>query len=352
MKASEINLKDMLRFKPDAGEVLLGKNRMIISNADSFGLLRKELVTSLGEERARGIIKRFGYLSGYSDAEMVKTSFQPDTDEEWLATGSVLHIWEGIAHAKIGHVELNRKQGILCLEAYWDNSYEVEQHLKHFGISDQPVCWYSVGYTSGYCTRFFEEKVLGKEIQCVGKGDERCFIVLKPLKDWDEKEIEEEATDYQEARVDLELKEKDELIHLLKEQQKAIQELSTPVLQVSTHILVLPLIGVIDTTRAQQIVEQLLNRIVETQANIVIIDVTGVPVIDSAVANHLLQTVQAAKLLGATTILTGISIANAQTIVSLGIDLKDIITCNTLRAGIKKAYELLGVTPREAKSKP
>jgi anti-anti-sigma regulatory factor len=349
MKAGDINLREMLNFKPGTGEVLFGRNRMVIANADSFGLLRKELVSSLGMDRARGIIKRFGYLSGYSDAEMIKANFQPDSEEDWIASGAALHVWEGIAHAKIERLDFNRDEGRFFLSAYWDNSYEVEQHLKHFGMSESPVCWYSVGYISGYCTKFFKRRVIGKEIKCVGCGDERCYIVLKTQEEWDEKEIATELEDYQEARIDLEMKEKDELIRMLKEQQKAIQELSTPVLQVTSHILVLPLIGIVDTTRAQQIVEQLLNKIVETQASIVILDVTGVPVIDSAVANHLIQTVQAAKLLGATTILTGISTVNAQTIVSLGIDLSEIITCNTLRAGIKKAYQMLGVKPRETK---
>jgi len=125
------------------------------------------------------------------------------------------------------------------------------------------------------------------------------------------------------------------------EQQQAMLTLSTPVLQIRDQILVLPLIGTIDSARAAQIVEQLLNSIVDTQASVVIIDITGVPIIDTAVANHLIKTIQAAKMLGADTIITGISPANAQTLVTLGVDLSMMTTRGSLRSGVKLADEML-----------
>lgn len=128
---------------------------------------------------------------------------------------------------------------------------------------------------------------------------------------------------------------------VVKEQQQAMLALSTPVLQIRDQILVLPLIGTIDSARAAQIVEQLLSSIVNTQASVVIIDITGVPVIDTAVANHLIKTIQAAKMLGAETIITGISPANAQTLVTLGVDLSMMTTRGSLRSGVKLADEML-----------
>jgi rsbT co-antagonist protein RsbR len=127
----------------------------------------------------------------------------------------------------------------------------------------------------------------------------------------------------------------------IKEQQQAMLSLSTPVLQIRDQILVLPLIGTIDSARAAQIVEQLLNSIVDTQASVVILDITGVPVIDTAVANHLIKTIQAARMLGANTIITGISPANAQTLVTLGVDLSMMTTRGSLRSGVKLADEML-----------
>jgi rsbT co-antagonist protein RsbR len=136
---------------------------------------------------------------------------------------------------------------------------------------------------------------------------------------------------------------------VIKEQQQAMIALSTPVLQIRDQILVLPLIGTIDSARAAQIVEQLLNSIVDTQASVVILDITGVPVIDTAVANHLIKTIQAAKMLGADTIITGISPANAQTLVTLGVDLSMMTTRGSLRSGVKLADEMLKLVVMERK---
>ncbi len=127
-------------------------------------------------------------------------------------------------------------------------------------------------------------------------------------------------------------------------QRAAILELSTPVIEIWQGILVLPLIGTIDSARTRQIMENLLNRVVETQSEIVILDLTGVSVVDTAVANHLMKTVEAAELLGARCILTGISPAIAQTLVHLGVDLGHITTSATLRIGLQQALRSQGVT--------
>lgn len=125
---------------------------------------------------------------------------------------------------------------------------------------------------------------------------------------------------------------------LIAQQSRAISELSTPVIQIWDQILVLPLIGTIDTARAQQIVENLLVSIVRMQASVVIMDVTGVPVVDTKVANHLLQTTEAARMLGAEMILTGVSPTNAQTLVKLGVELRNITARSTLQEGLKLAF--------------
>jgi len=123
-------------------------------------------------------------------------------------------------------------------------------------------------------------------------------------------------------------------------QTKAILELSTPVIQVWDQILVLPLIGTIDTARAQQIMENLLEGVVKGRAAVVIIDITGVPVVDTKVANHLVKTVQAVKLLGAEAVVTGVSPNNAQTLVRLGVDLSTVMTRSSLQAGLGLAFDL------------
>jgi rsbT co-antagonist protein RsbR len=125
------------------------------------------------------------------------------------------------------------------------------------------------------------------------------------------------------------------------QQQAAIRELSTPVLQVRERLMILPIIGVLDTPRAQQLTEQLLSAIQRNRARVVVLDITGVPDIDQTVANHLVQTVAACRLMGAGVILTGLSSEIAQTLVTLGVDLSMLNTAGDLQSGIEEAERLL-----------
>jgi rsbT co-antagonist protein RsbR len=140
---------------------------------------------------------------------------------------------------------------------------------------------------------------------------------------------------------------------IIREQQEAIRELSTPVLQVRERLLILPIIGAIDPHRARQLTEQLLHGIRATRGKVVVIDLTGVAAVDSSIANHLVQTVEASRLLGATVIVTGLSPAIAQTLVNIGVDLGKMNTVGDLQGGIEQAERLLGykvvpVIPEEA----
>ncbi len=129
---------------------------------------------------------------------------------------------------------------------------------------------------------------------------------------------------------------------IIREQQEAIRELSTPVLQVRERLLILPIIGVIDPQRARQLTEQLLRGIRTNRAKVVVIDITGVAAMDSQIANHLVQTVEASRLLGATVIVTGLSPEIAQTLVNIGVDLGKMNTVGDLQGGIEEAERLLG----------
>ncbi len=131
---------------------------------------------------------------------------------------------------------------------------------------------------------------------------------------------------------------------IIREQQDAIRELSTPVLPVRERLLILPIIGIIDPQRARQLTEQLLQGIRKNRAKVVVMDLTGVPSVDAAVANHLVQTVEAARLVGADVIVTGLSSGLAQTLVTIGVDLARIFTVGDLQGGIEEAERLLGYT--------
>ncbi|HET7036569.1 MAG TPA: STAS domain-containing protein [Thermomicrobiaceae bacterium] len=130
---------------------------------------------------------------------------------------------------------------------------------------------------------------------------------------------------------------------VIAEQRQTISELQTPVIEVWEGILALPIIGGVDTARAQQMNEALLQKIVDTSAEFVILDITAVPVVDTAVARHLLETVSAARLLGAEVMVVGLSARIAMTLVHLGVELNGVTTRTTLAKGLQLAFDRLGL---------
>ena len=131
---------------------------------------------------------------------------------------------------------------------------------------------------------------------------------------------------------------------MIRRQQEELLELSTPVVKLWDGILALPIIGTLDSARTQVVMESLLQAIVQTNSRVAIIDITGVPTVDTVVAQHLLKTVTAARLMGADCIISGVRPQIAQTIVHLGINLLDITTKATLAAAFGVALQRLGIT--------
>jgi rsbT co-antagonist protein RsbR len=134
----------------------------------------------------------------------------------------------------------------------------------------------------------------------------------------------------------------DERERVIRQQQDAIRELSTPVLPVRERLLILPIIGLLDGERARQLTVQLLSGIRTHRAKVVVIDITGAPDVDATVANHLVQTVDASRLMGASVIITGLSPMIAQTLVTIGVDLSKMNTIGDLQGGLEEAERLLG----------
>lgn len=145
------------------------------------------------------------------------------------------------------------------------------------------------------------------------------------------------------GKVTRDLTERKQAEERIQQQSREIMELSTPVMQVWQGVVAAPLIGSLDSQRTQDFMERLLNRIVETNSPVALVDIMGVPTIDTQTAQHLIETVSAVRLLGAQVVLTGVRPAIAQTLVHLGIDLSDIITRSSLAAGLQVALEILNL---------
>jgi PAS domain S-box-containing protein len=145
------------------------------------------------------------------------------------------------------------------------------------------------------------------------------------------------------GKVTRDLTEQKQAEETIARQAQEILEVSTPVVQVWDGVVAAPLIGTLDSQRTEQFMERLLQRIVETNSSVALVDITGVPTIDTQTAQHLIETITAVRMLGAQVVLTGVRPALAQTLVHLGIDLSHIVTRSSLSAGLRIALDLLGL---------
>lgn len=185
---AEDDLRAQLRFSAETGQVWLHEHRMLLVHAEAQASLRNELIDTLGMARARGLLVRMGYASGVQDAELVSTRTAHCTDLEAFMTGPQLHTLEGIVNVIPIRVELDRKAGQFYGEFLWENSWEGQSHLRHYGVQVEPVCWTQIGYACGFTSAFMGRPILYKEVDCVGKGDETCRIIGKPVEEWDDGE--------------------------------------------------------------------------------------------------------------------------------------------------------------------
>ncbi len=183
-----------------SGHISLEGQRMILLHTGALGSLRKEMVDTLGLDRARGVLTRMGYASGRSDAEMVRQLMPEASDEDLMNLGPQLHSLEGIVDVKPIHFEIDVAGGKFHGEFAWNDAYEAEVHLEHFGRHHESVCWMQVGYASGYTSAVMRCPVVFREVDCQGKGDTSCRIIGRTVEEWGG-EIEEELKYFQPDRV-------------------------------------------------------------------------------------------------------------------------------------------------------
>lgn len=185
-RASNEDLRARVHFCADTGQIWLHEHRMLLVHAEAQAALRKELIDTLGMDRAQGLLIRMGYASGARDAELTSTRAKDLSDLEAFMTGPQLHTLEGIVRVTPVKLELDRKSGHFYGEFLWENSWEGQWHRHHYGIHHQPVCWTQIGYACGYTSAFMGRNILYKEVECAGMGHNNCRIIGKPAEEWED----------------------------------------------------------------------------------------------------------------------------------------------------------------------
>ena len=161
MRAVDLDLRELLAFEPGGGVLRFGSERALLFDAVALGLLRRELIESLGLTAARGLLTRFGYAHGRRMAENLRGAFAWDSEDEWRKAGGRLPMLQG--HVVIEQPGPWAGPGPApFVESIWHESYEATQHVLHLGPADEPVCWTLAGFASGYLSY-----ANGREIFCV-----------------------------------------------------------------------------------------------------------------------------------------------------------------------------------------
>jgi DNA-binding NtrC family response regulator len=194
--ARRLHLAELLDFRPDEGIIRLNQQRVVILSAAAMGLLRKELIDTLGVDTARRLLMRFGFADGYHDAVNLRDRAVWRDPSEGLRTGAVVHTLEGIVRSEFTAVSFDADSGRFEAEARWHDSYEAEQHVHHYGPSAQPVCWSLAGYVSGYASACFEREIYFQETSCHGQGRTHCVVVGRDAASWGD-EIERLRGEFQ-----------------------------------------------------------------------------------------------------------------------------------------------------------
>jgi two-component system response regulator HydG len=180
----DVQVLELLDLDPQAGTIRLYDQRMVLQGAAAMGLLRRELVDTLGAETARRLLLRFGYADGYHDAVTLRDRFCWANPIDGVRAGLRLHSLEGIVQAEAQHLAHDPAAGTFEARVTWHNSYEAEQHLYHFGPSADPVCWTLVGYISGFASACTSADVYFRESACAGCGESRCVLVGQHALGW------------------------------------------------------------------------------------------------------------------------------------------------------------------------
>jgi two-component system response regulator HydG len=186
LRAEDLDHKELLELDPEGGMIRFAGQRALLIDAVAMGLLRKYLVENFGLLAARTVLTQFGFAHGYRMAEALQAEFKWESDADWLRAGTRLHALEGLFRLAPGSEGPLSRAGVMLL-----STYEAEQHLLHFGRSDESVCWTISGLTSGYLSRSAGKEIFVLEDRCLGKGNAACHLFGRTREEWGDERAEE-----------------------------------------------------------------------------------------------------------------------------------------------------------------
>jgi transcriptional regulator with PAS, ATPase and Fis domain len=181
MRIDDLDLRELLDVGDQGGIIRFAGERAVILDVVALGILRRELIETVGLTVARGVLTRFGYAHGWRTAQSLR-ALPWDNEREWKIAGGRLHRLQGLVVVEpIRHMGGGEEP---FAEGLWHESYEAEQHLLQFGRAQEPVCWTLTGFASGYLSFCNGKEIICIEERCVGKGDPTCHMVGRSREEW------------------------------------------------------------------------------------------------------------------------------------------------------------------------
>jgi transcriptional regulator with GAF, ATPase, and Fis domain len=178
------DLTECLFFAPGDGRIWLNDQRMVLMHTASIGTLRRELIETLGLERARGLLTRAGYESGARDARLVRERWPGGDIVSVFMAGTRLHALEGVVKVIPVEYEIDPDRGHYHGEFLWQHSTEDDEHIAAYGIGTEPACWMQLGYATGYVTGLMGRLVIFREVECRSMGSPHCRVIGKVAEAW------------------------------------------------------------------------------------------------------------------------------------------------------------------------
>ncbi|HUG23465.1 sigma 54-interacting transcriptional regulator [Piscinibacter sp.] len=178
------DLTESLFFSPGDGRIWLNDQRMLLWHSSAMGHLRRELIDTLGLDRARGLLTRAGYVSGARDAQLVRERWPERDAAAVFMAGTKLHALEGVVKVTPLAFEFDIDRGTYEGEFLWEHSSEDDEHIAAYGLGTEAACWSQVGYATGYVTSLFGQLVVFREVECRSMGASVCRVIGRHAAAW------------------------------------------------------------------------------------------------------------------------------------------------------------------------